>query len=114
MYLTAPTNVWCLSNPISCVQIQRVTAAAEWSEDAMTPPALKKFEEKLAHAGWSEDAMTPPALKKFEEKLAQGFSDSDDSHVPCGDECGQPSPVSVLQSPFLEETPTTPDASIAG
>lgn len=64
---------------------------------------------------WSEDAMTPPALKKFEEKLAQGFSESDDSHVSCADEsCGQPSPVSVLQSPFLEEAPTTPDASLAG
>ena len=100
--------------PPALKEFEEKLVHAGWSEDAMTPPALKKFEEKLVHAGWSEDAMTPPALKKFEEKLAQGFSDSDDSHVPCGDECGQPSPVSVLQCPFLEEAPRTPDASSAG
>ncbi|KAG0599001.1 hypothetical protein M758_12G119000 [Ceratodon purpureus] len=99
--------------PPALKEFEEKLVHAGWSEDAMTPPALKKFEEKLVHAGWSEDAMTPPALKKFEEKLAQGFSDSDDSHVPCGDECGQPSPVSVLQCPFLEEAPRTPDASSA-
>lgn len=62
--------------------------------------------------GWSEDVMmTPPALKKFEEKLAQ---DSLYSDVSCVEECGQPSPVSVLENPFLDEGPTTPDASLAG
>jgi hypothetical protein len=98
--------------PPALRKFEEKLAHSELSEDAMTPPALKKFEEKLAHSELSENAMTPPALKKFEEKLAQGFSD--DVQVRCGDECGQPSPVSVLQSPFLEEAPTTPDASLAG
>lgn len=94
-------------------------------EIMLTPPALKKFEEKLADEGVMttppgseksvhEGVMTPPALKKFEEKLAQGFSNIDGSHVLCPEEFGQPSPVSVLQSPFLDEVPTTPEASLAG
>lgn len=94
-------------------------------EIMLTPPALKKFEEKLAdEAGMTtppsseksvhEGVMTPPALKKFEEKLAQGFSNVDGSHILCPEEFGQPSPVSVLQSPFLDEVPTTPEASLAG
>lgn len=63
-------------------------------------------------AGWSEDVMvTPPALKKFEEKLAQGCLYSD---VSCVEECGQPSPVSVLENPFLDEVQLTPDTSRAG
>ena len=62
--------------------------------------------------GWSEDAMmTPPALKKFEEKLAQESFYPD---ISCVEEGGQPSPVSVLENPFLDEGPTTPDASLAG
>ena len=101
--------------PPALKKFEEELAHGEWTEGAMTPPALKKFEEKLAHAEWSEGAMTPPALKNFEEKLAQSFCESDNSHVPCGDECGQPSPVSVLQSPFLEEAElTTPDESLAG
>jgi hypothetical protein len=30
------------------------------------------------------------------------------------EECGQPSPVSILQSPFLDENLTTPEESVAG
>lgn len=132
--------------PMSYAQNHTISVAAVWNEGVMTPPALRIFEEKLAHEGMMtppalkkfeekpahesvmtppvlkkfeenlahEGVMTPPALKKFEEKLAQGFSDLDDSHVLCTDEFGQPSPVSVLQSPFLDEVPTTSDASLAG
>lgn len=54
------------------------------------------------NTGWSEDVMvTPPALKKFEMK-GQCFLRSDVSRV---EECGQPSPVSVLENPFLDESP---------
>lgn len=45
--------------------------------------------------------VTPPALKKFEMK-GQCFLRSDVSRV---EECGQPSPVSVLENPFLDESP---------
>lgn len=65
-------------------------------------------------AGWSEVVTTPPALKKFEEQLAQGFSDSNDGHTSAAEESEQPSPVSVLVSPFLDEVSTMPDAISAG
>jgi len=71
-----------------------------------------QIQKMSVDAGWSEDVMvTPPALKKFEEKLAQGSLYSD---VSCVEECGQPSPVSVLENPFLDEVPMTPEASLAG
>ncbi|XP_024361976.1 uncharacterized protein [Physcomitrium patens] len=65
-------------------------------------------------AGWSEDVATPPALKKFEEKLALGFCDSDEGHTLSAEECEQPSPVSVLVSPFLDEVAMTPATSFTG
>ncbi|KAG0583168.1 hypothetical protein KC19_3G114600 [Ceratodon purpureus] len=76
-----------------------------------TPERLE-IQKMPVDPGWSEDAMmTPPALKKFEEKLAQESFYPD---ISCVEEGGQPSPVSVLENPFLDEGPTTPDASLAG
>lgn len=95
-----------MSTPPALKKFEEILAL----EGVMTPPALKTSEEKLAHGVVT---ISPPGLKNFEKDPPQGFPDVDDGHVLCLDEFGQPSPVSVLQSPFLDEVPTTPDASIA-
>jgi hypothetical protein len=72
-------------------------------------------------AGWSEDAVSPNLLKKFDEDTtvsAMHLNRPDCQLASLGlvvDECGQPSPVSVLESHFLDESPTTtPDANLTG
>lgn len=62
-------------------------------------------------AGWSEDAVTPISVKKSTEATSMQLEESRATGI---EECGQPSPVSVLESPFLDEVPTTPEASLAG
>lgn len=70
--------------------------------DTRGTPEHLEIQNIPVNTGWSEDVMvTPPALKKFEMK-GQCFLRSDVSRV---EECGQPSPVSVLENPFLDESP---------
>nr|XP_024357103.1 uncharacterized protein LOC112273023 isoform X1 [Physcomitrium patens]PNR33183.1 hypothetical protein PHYPA_025126 [Physcomitrium patens] len=78
--------------------------------DNSCSPERVEIQTMSVAAGWSEVVTTPPALKKFEEQLAQGFSDSNDGHTSAAEESEQPSPVSVLVSPFLDEVSTMPDA----
>jgi hypothetical protein len=71
------------------------------------------------NAGWSsEDAVSPILLQKFNKSspvstkilnTAECQLASLSSRV---DECGQPSPVSVLESHFLDDSPTTPETSL--
>jgi hypothetical protein len=74
-------------------------------------------------AGWSEDPVTPILVKKFLDKTEvpslMKLAEEDNMKLqPQGEasmeECGQPSPVSILESPFLDENLTTPEESIAG
>jgi hypothetical protein len=66
-------------------------------------------------AGWSEDVVTPISVKKFVEKIPASLKEPTQGHVSgVHEESGQPSPVSVLESPFLDEILSTPDASITG
>ncbi len=74
-------------------------------------------------AGWSEDPLTPFLVKKFLDKTdvpsLMKLANEDNMKLhPQGEasmeECGQPSPVSILESPFLDENLTTPEESVAG
>ncbi|CAK9211620.1 unnamed protein product [Sphagnum troendelagicum] len=74
------------------------------------------------HAGWTEDPVTPILVKKFLDKtdvpsLMKQAEEDNMRLQPQGEasmeECGQPSPVSILQSPFLDENLTTPEESVA-
>ncbi|CAM6016240.1 unnamed protein product [Sphagnum balticum] len=73
-------------------------------------------------AGWSEDPVTPILVKKFLDKTdvpsLMKLAEEDNMKLqPQGEasmeECGQPSPVSILESPFLDENLTTPEESVA-
>ncbi len=74
-------------------------------------------------AGWSEDPVTPILVKKFLDKTdvpsLMKLAEEDNIKLqPQGEasmeECGQPSPVSILEFPFLNENLTTPEESVAG
>jgi hypothetical protein len=75
------------------------------------------------HASWTDDPVTPILVKKFLDKtdvpsLMKQAEEDNMRLQPQGEvsmeECGQPSPVSILQSPFLDENLTTPEESVAG
>ncbi|CAM6052101.1 unnamed protein product [Sphagnum compactum] len=87
--------------------------------DASSTPDRLEIQKMHLDAGWSEDAVSPNLLKKFDEDTtvsAMHLNRPDCQLASLGlvvDECGQPSPVSVLESHFLDESPTTtPDASL--
>jgi hypothetical protein len=73
--------------------------------------------------GWSEDPMktTPIFVKKILDntevpsltRLDKEDVDAKLQHA-LMEECGHPSPVSILKSPFLDESPTTSEESISG
>ncbi|KAH8934404.1 hypothetical protein BDL97_18G081600 [Sphagnum fallax] len=74
------------------------------------------------HASWTDDPVTPILVKKFLDKtdvpsLMKQAEEDNMRLQPQGEvsmeECGQPSPVSILQSPFLDENLTTPEESVA-
>jgi hypothetical protein len=73
--------------------------------------------------GWSEDPMktTPIFVKKILDNTEVPSStqlDKEDVDAKLQhalmEECGHPSPVSILESPFLDESPTTSEESISG
>ena len=72
---------------------------------------VMQIQKMQMDAGWSEDAVTPISVKKSTEATSIQLEESPATGI---EECGQPSPVSVLESPFLDEVPTTPEASLAG
>jgi hypothetical protein len=69
------------------------------------------------NAGWSsEDAVSPILLQKFNKSspVSTKILNTAECQLASSsvDECGQPSPVSVLESHFLDDSPTTPETSL--
>jgi hypothetical protein len=96
-----------------------------------SPDSDEKFRMSVDDASWTEDAVTPIFEKKkllmdIETKVPSSMSmrlDKNEdnakllqaSAAASVEECGQPSPVSILESPFLDESPTTTsEESISG
>lgn len=79
------------------VQMQMMLVDAGWSsEDAVSPILLQKFNKN--------SPVSTKILNTAECQLASLSSSVD--------ECGQPSPVSVLESHFLDDSPATPETSL--
>jgi hypothetical protein len=76
---------------------------------------------KPLNAGWNEDPVTPIFAKTFLDKSSKVTSlmhldeaDKVKLQDASTEECGQPSPVSILESPFLDEIQTTSEESVSG
>jgi hypothetical protein len=82
---------------------------ASWSEDAVTPIFEKK---KLL---MDIETKVPSSMSMRLDKREDNAKLLQASAATSVEECGQPSPVSILESPFLDESPTTTsEESISG
>jgi len=79
----------------------KITLNVGWSEDLMKTTPI--FVNKIL------DNTEVPSLTQLDKKDV----DAKLQHASM-EECGHPSPVSILESPFPDESPTTSEESISG
>jgi hypothetical protein len=91
------------------------------TESCSSPDSEENLKFKPLNAGWSEDPVTPIFAKTFLDKSSKVTSlmhldeaDKVKLQDASTEECGQPSPVSILESPFLDEIQTTSEESVSG
>lgn len=90
------------------------------TESCSSPDSEENLRFKPLNAGWNEDPVTPIFAKTFLDKSSKvtslmhlGEADKVKLQDASTEECGQPSPVSILESPFLDEIQTTSEESVS-
>ncbi|CAM6051340.1 unnamed protein product [Sphagnum compactum] len=112
-------------NDDNIVQLDFSTNSSSIAFHGCSSPDHNNNQENLKitlDVGWSEDPMktTPIFVKKILDNtevpsLTQLDKEDVDAKLQHAlmEECGHPSPVSILESPFLDESPTTSEESIS-